>query len=245
MYGGWFAHLLPYVEQQAAYNLAMDDIIASGHNQPYYSTPPTCSPSGPPVTIQYNGHTYTYQPETCSGGSGYTNDGIWIPVVANTPFKILQCPTDPTLQPNGLLAIYGNYWGGSSYMANYNAWAVPNTQSLWALPVRLTQMTDGTSNTILFGEAYQTCDTIGRIALYSWYYHAFGLDWYGNANQLMFQDQPSVSACNNWRAQSNHRGGMNVCLSDASVRQVRPNISPQTWTNAMLPDDGLPLGEDW
>jgi prepilin-type N-terminal cleavage/methylation domain-containing protein len=245
MYGGWFAHLLPYVEQQGVYNLAMDDITKSGHNQPWYTVPPTCSPSGPPVVIVYNGHDYIYQPYSCSGGSGYQNDGIWIPAVANTSFKVLQCPTDPTAAPNGLLAVYGNYWGGTSYMANYNAWAIPNTQSLWALPVRFAQITDGTSNTVLFGEAYQTCDTIGRIALYSWYYQAFGLDWYGNANQNLFQDQPLVSACDNWRAQSNHRGGMNVGLADTSVRVVHPTIAQATWANALLPQDDQTLGPDW
>jgi hypothetical protein len=57
----------------------------------------------------------------------------------------------------------------------------------------------------------------------------------------MFQDQPRYSDCDNWRAQSNHRGGMNVTLADASVRVVHPGISQQTWTNALLPNDGQTL----
>ena len=54
---------------------------------------------------------------------------------------------------------------------------------------------------------------VGRIALYSWFYHNFGLDWYQQPNTLMFQDQPLAQDCDNWRAQSPHRGGLNVALN--------------------------------
>src|SRR5205823_2117716 len=40
---------------------------------------------------------------------------------------------------------------------------------------RMNTITDGLSQTILFGEGYQTCDGVGRIAMYSWGYHNFGL----------------------------------------------------------------------
>jgi hypothetical protein len=38
---------------------------------------------------------------------------------------------------------------------------------------------------------------------------------------------------------------MNVCLADGSVRRINASISQQTWTSALLPDDGNPLGSDW
>ena len=107
------------------------------------------------------------------------------------------------------------------------------------------QITDGLSQTVLFGEGYADCDRIGRIALYSWYYHNFGLDWYQQPNTFMFQDRPAVSLCDNWRAQSGHTGGMNVCLADGSVRVVSAAISQATWTSALLPNDRIPLGADW
>ena len=106
-------------------------------------------------------------------------------------------------------------------------------------------ISDGLSNTVLFGEGYQNCDTVGRIALYSWYYHNFGLDWYGQANQNMFQSAPPVALCDNWRAQSGHVSGMNVCLADGSVRTVNGSVSQPTWASALLPRDGVPLGSDW
>ena len=55
----------------------------------------------------------------------------------------------------------------------------------------------------------------------------------------------SPGACDKRLASSGHTGGMNVCLADGSVRNVSPAISQQTWTFALLPRDGQPLGTDW
>jgi prepilin-type N-terminal cleavage/methylation domain-containing protein/prepilin-type processing-associated H-X9-DG protein len=240
-YGGWFLHLLPYVEQGNVYNKVLEDTQSSGHNQPYYDNPPTYG-AGQVVVVQYNGHTYVYQTTVeTSPGSGYHVHGIWIDGVHEATYKVMQCPSDPTAR-NGL--VYG-YWGATNYLANYNAWTPDPAQGVWAQPVRFANITDGLSTTVLFGEGYQNCDTIGRIALYSWYYHNFGLDWYQQANTYMFQDRPLPSACDNWRAQSGHSGGMNVCLADGSIRFVAASVSQATWTSALLPSDGTPLGPDW
>ena len=242
-YGGWFLHLAPYVEQGTVWQTVYDNIQSSpapGWNHDYYDQS-SGGTAGGYVTQQYNGHTYTYQSSSGGSYSGYHAYGIWISPVHEATYKILQCPSDPTAS-DGL--VYG-YWGSTNYMANYNAWTRDPAYGLWSPPARFAQITDGLSNTILFGEAYANCDTIGRIALYSWYYHAFGLNWYQQANTYMFQDHPFVQDCDNWRAQSGHRGGMNVGLGDGSVRVVTGGISQQTWTNAMLPRDGNTLGSDW
>jgi prepilin-type N-terminal cleavage/methylation domain-containing protein/prepilin-type processing-associated H-X9-DG protein len=241
-YGSWFLHLLPYVEQGNVYNKVLADTQASGHNEPYYDNPPTYGP-GPVVVQQYNGHTYVYQTSVeTSPGSGYHVDGIWIDGVHEATYKLMQCPSDPTVTSNGL--VYG-YWGATNYLANYNAWSPDPAYGVWAPPVRFAQITDGLSSTVLFGEGYQNCDSIGRIALYSWYYHNFGLNWYQQANTLMFQADPLPAQCDNWRAQAGHIGGMNVCLADGSVRFVNGAVSQATWTNALLPSDGNPLSPDW
>ena len=223
------------------YNLVLADTQASGHDEPYYDHPNPYTPGG--IVVQtYNGHDYIYQQYTGGGGTGYHVDGIWIDPVHQATYKIMQCPSDPTSSTNGL--VYG-YWGGTSYLANYNAWSPDPTAGLWAQPSPFAAITDGLSNTILFGEGYQNCDTIGRIALYSWYYHNFGLDWYQQANTNMFQDHPPAKLCDNWRSQSGHISGMNVSMGDGSVRNVSASISQATWTNALLPRDGAILGSDW
>jgi prepilin-type N-terminal cleavage/methylation domain-containing protein/prepilin-type processing-associated H-X9-DG protein len=240
MYGGWCAHLLPYFEQDNVYNLAMADITSSGWNHDYWDVSNPGTPSGV-VTVTYNGHTYTYVTTTGGSYSGYHAHGIWIGGVHDATYKVLQCAADPTLSDDGL--VYG-YWGSTNYLANYNAWGMADT-GLWTPIARFQNITDGTSNTVMFGEGYANCDTIGRIALYSWFYHNFGLDWYQQSNTFMFQDRPLPKDCDNWRAQSGHRGGMNVALMDGSVRYVSPQISQASWTLALLPRDGQVIGPDW
>jgi prepilin-type N-terminal cleavage/methylation domain-containing protein/prepilin-type processing-associated H-X9-DG protein len=240
VYGSWFAHLLPYVEQDNLYRFIQNEIIASGWNHDYYDVSTPGTPTGV-VTVPYNGHTFTYVTTTPATYSGYHAHGIWIDGAHQAKYKILQCPADPTADPVGL--VY-NWWGSTNYLANYNSWGSADN-TLWTSPVSFAAITDGLSNTILFGEGYINCDQIGRIALYSWWYHNFGLDWYQRANTLMFQPRPLPKDCDNWRAQSLHRGGMNVALVDGSVRNVSAGISQRTWTNAMLPRDGQILGSDW
>src|SRR5947208_2417593 len=175
IYGGWFAFLLPYVEQDNVYKIAMNDIQASGYN-----TPATTGGGGgggggtwvPPSTTNWNGHDFTTGGYTTGGGGGSTvNHGIWLDGVHQAAYKILQCPSDPTLLDTGL--VY-NYWGGTSYAANWNAWG--SGSGAYDTPAqRFTSFTDGQSNVVMFGEVYQWCDRVGRIALYSWYYSAFGM----------------------------------------------------------------------
>jgi prepilin-type N-terminal cleavage/methylation domain-containing protein len=240
-YGGWFVHLLPYVEQDALSRFVCQNILdspAPGWNHDYYDVSST---TGSSVVVEhYNGHDYVYV-QTTGTYEGYHAYGIWIDGAHQATYKVLQCPSDPTASGDGL--VYG-WWGSTNYLANYNAWGT-GSGGLWTPPVSFATFTDGTSNTVLFGEGYANCDTIGRIALYSWFYHNFGLDWYERPNTLMFQDRPRPRDCDNWRAQSGHRGGMNVALADASVRTVSPAVSQPTWTYALLPCDGQPLGSDW
>jgi prepilin-type N-terminal cleavage/methylation domain-containing protein/prepilin-type processing-associated H-X9-DG protein len=239
-YGGWFVHLLPYVEQDPVYNAVVRDIQSSGWNHDYYDVSSGGSAGGV-VVEQYNGHTYVYVQTVGASYSGYHAHGIWIDGVHQASYPLLRCPADPTYQQGGL--VYG-WWGSTNYLANYNAWG-DNTQGVYTPPVGFAWFADGTSNTVLFGEGYANCDRIGRIALYSWFYHNFGLDWYQIPNTNMFQDRPRPQDCDNWRAQSGHRGGMNVAMADASVRSVSPTVTQATWTAAMLPQDGQPLGPDW
>jgi len=248
LYGGWFTFLLPYVEQDAVYKLALNNVATSGFNQPSCTSYASCS-SGSWVTV--NGGHQVWQCSSYSGSStGCNNYGIWITGVYNATYPTMDCPSDPTVSSDGTVS----GWGSTSYLANFNAWGDPSA-GLWSLPHAFTWLRDGTSNTVMFGEGYTWCDNLPRLALYSWYYHNFGLDPNNNPNTLMFQDNPDPNyvdppggpflGCDNWRAQSAHRGGMNVCLADGSVRVVTPAISQQTWTNALLPRDGQILGSDW
>ncbi|HKB38292.1 MAG TPA: DUF1559 domain-containing protein [Gemmataceae bacterium] len=267
LYGGWFVFLLPHIEQNPVYRLMLNDTLATGWNvnqsvlisagTPGSGTATTTTVAG--SSTAYTGYTYT------TGGystTSYSNPGtasqyqtiahgIWMEGVHQATYKVLQCPADPTLDSSGL--VY-NYWGGTSYAANWNAWG-NGTGGIYTPPQPFSAITDGQSNTVLFGEVYQTCDRLSRIALYSWYYSNFGLDWYQQGNTAMFQTQPlpkdyyncpaGAECCDNWRAQAGHSGGMNVALADGSVRFVTRGIAQTTWDLALLPRDGQPMGNDW
>ncbi len=243
IYGGWFAHILPYVEQDNVYLKTVNQIQQSGMNEPVQSPPQTYNGGSGITCVEYNGYTYCYQDGTWGGGGTWVPNGIWIDGIHDATYKVLQCKSDPSATTNGLLD--DRYWGGTNYVANYNCFAKQPEYGTWSGPMQTLHITDGTSNTIAFGEAYQNCDRLSRIALYSWYYHNFGLNWYQQANTDMFQTHPATADCMNWRAQSGHTGGMNVCMADGSTRFIRTGVSQETWTRLMLPNDGLTIGGDW
>jgi hypothetical protein len=128
---------------------------------------------------------------------------------------------------------------------------------------------DGLSNTILFAEVYANCFDRPRSAVYSWYYHDFGLTqsiaqggldggstppdsyWDGMPNTWMFQIRPDPTlwkvcpnCCCPFFAQTGH-AVLQVAMADGSVRVVDRSISQQTWNYAMQPADGQALGADW
>ncbi len=68
----------------------------------------------------------------------------------------------------------------------------------------------------------------------------------GNQTYLMLpQYQPSVSQCQPQQVQGPYAGGMMVGMGDGSVRLVNSGVSQQTWSYAVFPNDGQPLGSDW
>jgi prepilin-type N-terminal cleavage/methylation domain-containing protein len=59
------------------------------------------------------------------------------------------------------------------------------------------------------------------------------------------QNMPKVSVCNPYMPQARSAGGCLVALGDGSVRNVNTGISSTTWYCAIWPQDGLPMGSDW
>jgi prepilin-type N-terminal cleavage/methylation domain-containing protein len=59
------------------------------------------------------------------------------------------------------------------------------------------------------------------------------------------QSAPPVRLCDPGRLQSFTAGGIQVVLMDGSVRAVTTTASPTTWVRALVPNDGLTLGNDW
>src|SRR5262249_2322594 len=66
------------------------------------------------------------------------------------------CPSDPSVEPGGVVTVNGISWGASCYAGNVQVFA----RIIFHDPqgkTRLGDITDGTSNTILYAEKYAQC----------------------------------------------------------------------------------------
>jgi len=270
-YGSWLLHAAPYMELGNLYDIVNDDTTANSRNQAYYTSPGSNTGGTPTTTtIILNGHEYVYTTTTgataVTPNAGYTRHGVWLDEVRKAKLKSIQCPSDPSAPGSGYV---NTDWSYTNYLANYNAWTCKQTvhgppyagtvanyvdgtepflqaddsakKFSWDPAVSLTRITDGLSNTIMFGEGYAVVDKNNkpRIALLSWDYHSFGVDWGGYANTRMFQAAPNPKLESNaFCAQAGHAEGMNVAMFDGSVRLLRKGMSQDAWNSLLLPSDG-------
>ena len=207
--------------------------------------------------------------------------GIFMPGANDTVFPFLRCPSDPSVgsYPDaGAGKVYltskSGAWGSTNYLGNYNIFAGDDAMIGYKSGANsFSAVTDGMSNTILFGEGYSWCDDKGRIALNAWDYHSFGITWelsnafldIGNGDQkvnfpngmpnaIPFQIRPKTlrledcpmgaDCCNNWAAQTGH-SALNVAMADGSVRSLSGRVSKRVWESLMKPRDGKAINGDW
>ena len=201
------------------------------------------------------------------------------PVTINCPINnnvysqrvpIFLCPSDPSVGSGGVVTVDEIAWGASCYASNSQVFSpIPGDPQG---KTRLTDIKDGTSNTILYAEKYARCKSSTSMSLDGgsfWAYCAFAevslpppmnppgklfrpgfaipFPMWPNAIGLgsKFQVQPREGDCDPTRAATAHAGGMQVCLADGSVRTLAPNMSPDTWWWAVTPSVGEVLGSDW
>jgi prepilin-type N-terminal cleavage/methylation domain-containing protein len=184
------------------------------------------------------------------------NDSWW----CFTPVKTYVSPADPTTKPGGLIDT-----GSPRYASSYapNEWAFgsngkgttnlsSNTAAQASIPRTIP---DGTSNTIAFAEKYAECGPANSCA--DFYFGETG----GACNRLggsggngsipgfyslnPSQIRPDPLTCNPCMLQGAYSGATQVGLFDGSVRVVNSTVTPLTWQNAVLPNDGNSLGSDW
>lgn len=209
---------------------------------------------GPPnTTIPAVGTPATYS---------YNMTGIYAITELNK--KYMHCLSDPSQIGPSFKYTYNSLpWVPTNYQANFLAWVKDADQNRigiqWPvggaklatadLPkldaaMSYSNITDGTSNVIMFAEGMRLCDRNYRLAMWNHYNviansHNFGVEWNGKGNTFMFQSMPRRDRCNNWRVQALHFGNLSVVMFDGSVKGLSKEISRRETSNPDFPAMGV------
>jgi prepilin-type N-terminal cleavage/methylation domain-containing protein/prepilin-type processing-associated H-X9-DG protein len=239
-YTGVLAFLLPYIEQQAVYN-GLYNLInpAAGYNNPgdifkFNTTAGAWAYSFPP--FDYKTGAYG---SAGPNGTGYPHicDAV-IPtfVCPDDDAQSVQIPTNGSqygvidayfVTASGAYYIdyvwdqpgFGHEMGASNYVANagYLAGAVSSLEGPYYAnsKTKITAITDGTSNTVGFGETLAGRDSGNRYSR---------LAWMGAGCQATYLGLPAQGSANSWDFSSRHTAIVNFAFCDGSVRSFTRGI---------------------
>jgi prepilin-type N-terminal cleavage/methylation domain-containing protein len=245
-YGPLHFHLLPYIEQKPLY----DSSLLTGPN--LYGD----NPGGPYYSVEAN--------------LGQPN------FVGATMIDVYLCPADSSNPAGGgpfqnpvaaaLDAANAGYtYAPTNYAYNSQVFGLPYNFGVAPAPLTFETITDGTSNTIFFGERLVFCDGTNialdaaqRGCFWAWS-EPGGMS--GNAQYPMFteywaqtgqgpglgvpQINPPTGSCDYTLLQSPHSAGMVAGMGDGGVRMVGPSVSLATWRALETPNSGDAIGSDW
>jgi len=243
----WWVGILPYIDQSPLYNGINQDVPNSGYNHGANTAfwngqgfAARLCPSSPMSEYEFTPHNGGSTPVThYTGVSGAYPD----PINSGRDFSTTE---------------------GGSGNGYYNSGGVLYYKSR----IRIGDITDGTTNTMIVGEQSDYCITAAgqqRIAINSWPHGMFmgspGRAWrqfntttvrhrpgykQAEGGHNHFQC-PTTGVCgnagNNNPIQSAHTGGVQILLGDGSVRFLSENLDMTTWISLAIRDDGRVLGE--
>jgi prepilin-type N-terminal cleavage/methylation domain-containing protein/prepilin-type processing-associated H-X9-DG protein len=255
---GWnqFFKILPFMEQNAVYNLARFDVAPLHTSRPanydgeddvaraiiptYYCP----SRRGPTVygsnfsRNDYAGAAGFYQGEILENGtqSGW-NPPVWQPQIPAAPLGMEPRRNERTREN------FGNFSGRRGYIV----WAAQGAKR------RLGDVNDGTSNSIMAAEKALPISAHGvdggdneRWQNSGWdednirYHFPPMADTDPKNRPRRDMDNPSFTSNNVWRRffGSAHPGGLNAVYGDGSVRFSSFSVDPVVWMNQNMIDDG-------
>jgi prepilin-type N-terminal cleavage/methylation domain-containing protein len=190
---------------------------------------------------------------------------------AKTIVPSFIAPQDSSL-PDYLFTNAGVTWAASNYAANHPIFGYPGHGTTWTgfnnndwdnKGRKIQNISDGSSNTVMFGERYARCSSGGSLWAYrnvdpaptnpafpGWARMSFfPANWTSNNQSSPFtaappQNRPLPQNCSPYNLQAFSDSGCQVSLCDGSVRSVKTSISSTVWFAAIWPDDGNVLG-DW
>ena len=208
---------------------------------------------------QYPGHNYSW-PGALAGNS-MTNGNA---ALSATILPAFACPSDggtPTIAGNS--ATYGistSYTGPAPRKTNYEfstaaslvtrAWATETSLTRYMFGegshTRLTDIKDGTSNTVAMAEAtYDIYNGVRSAWAYRDWVHTGVNIAYTRINNWTYAAIPPIPGrLGSWQqAGSTHTGGMHVLLGDGAVRFIGENTDLAVLAKLAKISDGQVLGE--
>ena len=241
----------------------------------YSETGCTPSPQGTAYSIYCYLLPYVEQGPLNQLGMSNPNKSFWTgdgTAAGAVKVKTFLSPRDPSNPSDTWVENNGGTWAHCNYGANHAVFGNPaGCPGHVDNKTKLIGITDGTSNTVGFGEQYAVCglgETEPSSASPPLYYHklwAYWIPWNWSRGPYIDtrlisngvtspdvntvaappQNQPTVANCNPYYVQAMDAGGAVVGMMDGSVRLVSPNISGATWARALWGNDGQVLGSDW
>jgi prepilin-type N-terminal cleavage/methylation domain-containing protein len=191
---------------------------------------------------------------------------------AGTVLSVFVSSLDPSL-PLHTMSLNGTTWAASNYAANHSIFGYPGNGTTWTgfanndwdnKGRRIDTITDGASNTLMFGERYGKCSSGGSLWAYrntdpavtgptypAWARMAFfPTNWDSNNFSTPYtsappQNKPSIANCSPYNLQAFTAAGCQISMCDGSVRSVKTSISSTVWFAVCWPDDGQPVPGDW
>jgi prepilin-type N-terminal cleavage/methylation domain-containing protein len=201
--------------------------------------------------------------------------------ITSTKLKKYSCPSD---QDVDISSWYGTaVWARGNYVGNNGIGPMiettaatttrPNGVFMLNRTYKVTDITDGTSNTAFISEVIKVPGTLPATAPVN----SGGTDWRGVMHYsegplyqhnytpnsavpdetrqgmcLSIGQAPCIGTTTSWNpkrilftARSRHPGGVNLLVGDGSVRFVSDNINLVTWKALSSPQGGEVLGSDW
>jgi prepilin-type N-terminal cleavage/methylation domain-containing protein len=145
-----------------------------------------------------------------------------------------------------------NPWALSSYAYNFQVVGRTGTSASywngnnWNGRRKLSEINDGTANTLLYAEKAMKCVGGGNAWAPGPWYNSWE-NWFAGDYPALVKWQTSVlPSCDPKRASALSSGGvLLVALADGSVRGLSPALTVTGWQSAVRPDDGGVLPSDF
>jgi hypothetical protein len=165
---------------------------------------------------------------------------VWHNGTCSRIVKTYLCAADPTATE----PLFEGWLATTSYAANFEVFGDPTAENRLQGEHKFPAfISDGVSNTIFFTERYAVCN--GEPTAWAYAADSLRAPGYGLYEPVFFQVTPAPKNCEPGTPQSPHAAGINVGMSDGSVRFVSANLSWTTWRAATTPNGGEVLGADW